>query len=92
MNICRYITGTENMYLTSVIIRNFKLFGNLLDGGVLRVDVPKWTVELAYSTNTKKRSTSEIYVILYPTTVFNWVFSLSHTLKPDKMVMVVTFR
>jgi hypothetical protein len=92
VNVCRYITGIENVYLTSVIMRDFKLFGNLLAGGILRMDVPKWTVELAYSTDTKKRSTSEIYVILYPTTVLNWVFSLSHTSRPDKMVMVVTFR
>ena len=92
MNVCRYITSIENVYFTSVIMQNFKLFGNLLVGGVLRVDVPKWTVELAYSTDTKKRSTSEIYVILYPTTVPNWVFSLSHTSRPNKMEMKVTFR
>jgi len=92
VNVCRYITSIENMYLTSVIMRNFKLFGNLLAGGILRMDVSRWTVELVCSTDIKKRSTSEIYVILYPTTVLNWVFSLSHTPRPGRMEMKVIFR
>ena len=92
MNICRYITSIENLYLTSVIMRNFKLFDHLLAGGILRMDVSKWTVELAYSIDTKKRNTSEIYVILYPTTVPNWVFSLSHMPRPNKMEMEVELK
>ena len=92
MNICRYITSVENMYLIHVTMRGFELYGHLLTHGILRMDVSKWTVELVYSTDTKKRSTSEIYVVLNPAPDFSYTFALYHTFRPNKMEMEVELK
>ena len=92
MNICRYITSVENMYLTHVTMRNFELFDHLLAGGILRMDVSRWTVELVCLTDTKKRSTSEVYVVLNPSPDFSYTFALYHTSRPNKMEMEVELK
>jgi len=89
MNVCRYITGIENMYLSSATMMYFELFDHLLTHGMLRMDVSRWTVELVCSTDTKKRSTTEIYVVFLPAIDFSYTFTLYHTSRSNKMEMEV---
>ena len=93
MNVCRYITGIENVYLSHIVMWGSITVNAPVYGMVLAVEAPSWDIELGYPSDMRRTRSHEIYVTSSSVHKFSYTkFTLSYLAKPNMRILGVEFR
>ena len=65
MNICRYITGNEILFLSRIMIWNSIVVNPPPYGAFLIIYAPEWAIKLKYPGDLRRKRSHDIYVISY---------------------------
>ena len=84
MNICRYITGNETLFLSRIMIWNSIVASPPPYGALIIIDAPEWCIELSYPSDLRRKRSHEIYVTGYSQGDFSYTsFTLYYITNPN---------
>jgi len=93
VNICRYITSTENLYFSHIMMWGSITVGHFVYGLILVVEAPEWHIQLGYPSDMRRTRSHEIYVTSpFPNKFSDTKFTFYYLSKPYMRVLEVTFR
>jgi len=93
MNICRYITGTESLSLSHIMIWNSIAARPPIYGVFILIDAPEWGIKLSYPNDRRKKRSHHIYVDSYSQKTFGYTeFNLYYITDLNMWVLKVKLK